>query len=416
MPVDMNVAILSRKPLATHRYDQWLAGRDLVLFAEDTEATRRFLAMGGHGFMPGSVHLFPGWKANRAIDAALLASHARRPFDRIVALSECDLLRAAELRERLGLPGQSVASARAFRDKVVMKQRARTAGLAVPDFLPVSTVHDITDFAAAHGNRVVVKPGDGSGSAGVRLLEDVAAVEAWIGAAPFSCDSPAGYLAEEFIDAPMLSADGLMTDGEVVAVMVGEYTRTCLSSLTELRPHGILLLDPADPRAAAARAYLRDLLGALPAADGTMSFHCELFDDAARGPVLCEIAARTGGGFLPDIAARVLGVDLERAAALGQAGTAVTAARADAGPRYGDILVPRSHRYLPDGLSCGLPGVVTFAARREQMTPDQRRPAAKISDYVVSALLRSGSHAGLRQVYDDVAAWLSENMRAGDGS
>ena len=416
MPVDMNVAILSKKPLATHRYDQWLAGRDLVLFAEDSEATRRLLAMGGHGFAAGSVHLFADWKANRAIDAALLASHAKRPFDRIVALSECDLLRAAELRERLGLPGQGVASARAFRDKAVMKRHARAAGLAVPDFAQVSTVHDLTDFAAAHGSPVVVKPADGSGSAGVCLLEDVNAVRAWIGAARFSCDSPAGYLAEEFIDAPMLSADGLMTDGEVVTVMVGEYTRTCLSSLTELRPHGILLLDPADPRAGAARCYLRNLLRALPAAQGTMSFHCELFDDAARGPVLCEIAARTGGGFLPDIAARVLGVDLERAAALGQAGTAATAARADAGPRYGDILMPRSPRYLPDGLTCGLPGVVTFTARREQMTPDQRRPAAKISDYVVSALLRSGSHAGLRQVYDEVAAWLSENMRAGDGS
>ncbi len=416
MPLDMNVAVLSKKPLATHRYDQWLAGRDLVLFAEDTEAAREFLASGAHEFAPGAVRLFPDWKTNRAVDEALLASHALRPFDRIVALSECDLLRAAELRERLGLPGQGVASARAFRDKTVMKEHARATGLAVPDFRSVSSVHDLTDFAAAHRNQVIIKPADGSGSAGVRLLEDVKAVEAWIDAAALSCDSPAGYLAEEFIGAPMLSADGLMTDGEVVTVMVGEYTRTCLSSLTELRPHGILLLDPGDPRASAARAYLRDLLRALPAAGGTMSFHCELFDDAARGPMLCEIAARSGGGFLPDIARRVLGVDLERAAALGQAGTDTTTARTDAGPRYGDILVPRSHRYLPDGLTCDLPGVVTFAARRSQMTPDQCRPAAKISDYVVSALLLSGSNAGLRRIYDDVAAWLSENMRAGDGS
>lgn len=46
-----------------------------------------------------------------------LEIHAASPITGIVALSEVDLIRAAQLRQKLGVLGQSVESAVAFRDK-----------------------------------------------------------------------------------------------------------------------------------------------------------------------------------------------------------------------------------------------------------------------------------------------------------
>ncbi|WP_433525891.1 ATP-grasp domain-containing protein [Nocardia pseudovaccinii] len=401
------VAVLSKKALTTHRYDRWLSkfGIRTSLFAEDTPASRAFLA-GTHQYSTSS--LFPDWKRNRAVDQAVAAEHGEQPFDRIVALSECDLVRAAELRAHLDIPGQSLASATAFRNKFVMKSLAGRGGLRVPEHRLVDSVSTLMDFADLHPNGVVVKPVDGSGSVGVIELYNRTEIESWVHARALSCDDPTDYLVEERVVAPMLSVDGLMRAGQVEAVMVGTYTRTCLHSLVELAPHGILLLDTDDPRVAAARDYLTRLLRALPAPEETMSFHCELFDHPQRGLMLCEIACRTGGGNLNLIAGDALGIDLEQASCLGQAGLDVPVERTmpESGRCYGDIVVPRSPRSLPLGLHCDLPGVLRF--HRD----DRPGLAAKVSDYAVDALLAGDDHFGVRQVYDSVVAWLDEHLPA----
>ncbi|WP_280489847.1 ATP-grasp domain-containing protein [Nocardia carnea] len=405
------VAVLSKKPLTTHRYDRWLAesGAEAVLFAEDNPAARAFVNGAQHGY-PTAPRLFADWKRNRAVDEAVSAEHARQPFDRIVALSECDLVRAAELRAHLSVPGQDLISATAFRDKSVMKSLAGKAGLAVADHRLVESLSDLMDFTDDHPGGVVVKPVDGSGAVGVTVLHNRAEVESWVHTRALTGDESADLLVEEWVEAPMLSVDGLMRAGRIEAVMVGTYTETCLRSLVDLVPHGILLLDPGDPRVAAAREYLTLLLGALPAAEETTSFHCELFDHPRRGPILCEIACRTGGGNLNSIARAALGIDLEQASCLGQAGYPVPVARTvpDPGRCYGDIVVPRSPRLLPRGLECDLPGVVRFTA--DHRPGDRPRRAAKVSDYAVDALLMADDHAGVRRVYDSVIVWLDEHL------
>ncbi|MEV4241032.1 sugar-transfer associated ATP-grasp domain-containing protein [Nocardia sp. NPDC049737] len=397
------VAVLSKKPLTTHRYDRWLSEFRTTLFAEDTPASRTLLS-GEHQY--STWHLFPDWKRNRAVDQAVAAEHAEQPFDRIIALSECDLVRAAELRDYLDIPGQSLASATAFRNKSVMKSLAGRAGLHIPEHRLVDSIATLMDFADNHPDGVVVKPVDGSGSVGVVVLHGRTEIEAWAHSRALSSDDPADYLVEEWVATPMLSVDGLMRAGRVQAVMVGAYTRTCLHSLVELEPHGILLLDADDPRAASARDYLDRLLRALPAPEETMSFHCELFDHPRHGPILCEIACRTGGGNVNLIARKALGIDLDQACCLGQAGIDVPVERTmpESGRCYGDIVVPRSPRSLPVGLRCDLPGVIRFHRK------DRPGRAAKVSDYVIDALLADDDHVGVRRVYDSVIEWLDEHM------
>ncbi len=404
------IAVLSRKSLATHRYDLWLAGLDaqVLLFAEDTPANRDTLATATPGF--AEVRLFRDWKTNRAVDLAVCTAHAEAPIHRIVALSECDVVRAAQLRARLGVPGQSPESARVFRDKVAMKAAAAAAGLATPATCAVHTLAELMDFAARH-SPLVVKPVDGAGAKDVVVLPDVAAVERWARDTGLRCDEPPRLVAEEWIDAPMLSVDGMMAAGRVRAAMVGRYTETCLDSVRFGRPNGILQLDADSPAAQSSTAYVAALVAALPTPDELTSFHAELFE-LPTGPALCEIACRTGGGYLDRVAVELFGVGLDHASCLGQAGAVpeLSEPAMHGHGVFGDLLIPR-----PDGVlthapdACPVPGVVDFAVRVRVGEAYTR--ATKVSECAADALLRAGDHAELRRTYDQVVGWLDRELR-----
>lgn len=400
------VAVLSKKKLATHRYDEWLApaGIETELFAEDAPGTVEILR-GTHRF--ADVHLFPNWKLNRAVDQAVIESHNERPFSRIIALSECDIVRAAELRERLGLRGQRTASALAFRDKWVMKKLVSNAGLDVPAFRRPDSAWNLLDFANRHHWSIAVKPIDGAGALGVTLLRDRDSVESWLEHSDLNWDQPSGFLAEELIDAPMLVIDGLMRASTPEVAVVSAYTATCLDTVASLAPMGVLMLDRADPRVPAAMDYLEHVLKALPGTAETLSFHCELFDTADRGMLLCEIACRTGGASQRTVVYRARGVDLERAACLGQAGADDEVRRPGTGPgrMFGSFLMPRSNLTLPRGARCDVPGVAEMTIHFERMAADQPKRPAKVSDTFVDAVLEGENHSALCRTCDDVVAW-----------
>jgi hypothetical protein len=404
------VVVLSRKSLDDHPYPTWLSTgerpADVVLLAEDTAATRAQMARADHGY--AQWRLFGDWKRNRLVDLAVLEAHAEFPLDGVVALSECDQVRAAHLRRRLGLTGPGPEAAIAYRHKATMKRAALAGGVPVPRFTEVSTIHDLLAFAEAVAGPVVVKPVDGAGSAAVHRLDGPAEVLAWAEQARLDADRPAALVAEEYLNAPMFSVDGLARSGRVLFALSSRYTRTPLDSLTRLLPHGLLALDPGDPQDVALRATAARVVAALPPVEGLHSFHCELFLDPTRGPVLCEIAARTGGGNIRWFAERMLGIDLEAEAARGQSGhPAPRAAVPDAGTRVaGDVLFPwpdRAPRRLPG--RCPVPGVVTLTDRSGS-DPGRARPAVKSSEYVVDATMIASTHAELTRVYDDVVAWV----------
>lgn len=401
------VAVLSKKSLATHPYHCWFAGDEVLLYAEDTAATRAELQRVGRGY--ARVELFDNWKGNRAIDVAVLREHESRPVDRIVALSECDQVRAGQLRARLGIPGQDAASARAFRDKTLMKRYAVRAGLDVPAFAAVERVWDLVDFATSLSGPVVLKPVDGSGSRDVAVIADADAVRAWADSRTGLEDEPAHLIAEEYIDAPMLSVDGIMCAGRILAAVVSAYTVTCLGSLSGLRPHGLLQLDDESATAARTRRYARAVVAALPGPAEPTSFHLEVFDHPQRGLLLCEIAGRTGGGRINDAVRSTLGVDLEETCARGQAGQHVQVPAVVLPGRAGDVLIPSPGAQLRRAMSsCDVAGVVDFRLHLREGQLAAR--AAKVGDTVADLLLHGADHADLVRTYAAVLQWLGRAL------
>src|SRR5205085_11429370 len=86
-------------------------------------------------------------------------------IDRALANWEVLVMLAARLRERWGLPGMSPDTVRGFRDKELMKERVRAAGLRVPPSRRVRTERAVREAAEAIGLPLILKPISGAGSA-----------------------------------------------------------------------------------------------------------------------------------------------------------------------------------------------------------------------------------------------------------
>src|SRR5205814_1690310 len=88
-----------------------------------------------------------------------------RNVDRVLANWEPVVILGARLRERFGVSGMSVDTVTGFRDKQLMKERVRAAGLRVPRSARVRTVGEARAAAEQIGYPLVVKPISGAGSA-----------------------------------------------------------------------------------------------------------------------------------------------------------------------------------------------------------------------------------------------------------
>jgi biotin carboxylase len=100
-----------------------------------------------------------------------------KEVDRVLANWEPLVILAARIRERWGMPGMSVDAVRGFRDKELMKERVRAAGLRVPRSRRVRTEREIREAAEFIGYPLILKPIAGAGSADTYRVGDAAELD-----------------------------------------------------------------------------------------------------------------------------------------------------------------------------------------------------------------------------------------------
>lgn len=308
----MGIVIMHhRGSLAAFPYDRWLSDYDgdvlLIASKEHLGWVGSSLPTGDHGYR--HMEAVDGYELAGVVESRVLELADRFDVTDVVTVQEHDLERAAQLREILGLPGWPSPDAVTWRNKLAMKEAARRAGVAVAAQRAVDCATDLVAFAADHGYPVVVKPRDGAGSLGVRVLRDAAELTTFL-SEDLDLNGPyrSNLMVESYVDGPMCHVDGLVVDGELQYVYASQY----LFALSDFRAlhRGRLdtTLDPDNPLSVRLIEFTRRVIDALPA-PRNFAFHAEVFHTPDDRLVLCEIAARPGGAMNRAIAEEMFGID-----------------------------------------------------------------------------------------------------------
>jgi len=216
--------------------------------------------------------------------------------DRVLTNWEPLVMLAARLRERWGVPGMSVDTARGFRDKELMKERLRSAGVRVPRSRRVRTAAEARAAAEEIGYPLVLKPIAGAGCADTYAIASPAELEATLprmgGVAEASC--------EEYIEGEELTFDTICLRGKPVMENVSLYLPKPLeaSKVEWLSPMSISVRDLSRPDVASGVALGRAVIDALGVEDGFT--HMEWYRTPGGEAVFGEIACRAGGAGLVD--------------------------------------------------------------------------------------------------------------------
>ena len=228
--------------------------------------------------------------------------------DRVLANWEVLVMLAARLRERWGLPGMSPDTVRGFRDKELMKERVRAAGLRVPRSRRVRTEAEVRAAAEEIGFPLILKPIAGAGSADTYQVRSPKELDETLpkmrGVQEASC--------EEYIEGEEFTFDTVCIGGKPAYENIAQYLPKPIEarSLEWVSPVIITVRDMYQPKLAAGVKLARSVLGALGMGDGFT--HMEWFLTPRGEAIFGEIGCRPGGAHLVDQMNYTSDIDLFR--------------------------------------------------------------------------------------------------------
>jgi hypothetical protein len=153
-------------------------------------------------------------RAEQAINELLEVKHAQGfegIFDGVESHNEAWLRLEAFINERFAIPGITLRDIHPLKKKSVMKRIFQEARLRVARGAVVSTLEEALLLAGELGYPVILKPNEGVGAGGTHRVDGSAQLE------EIFPGLREDYIMEEFIEAPMVSYDGLADDnGNVV--------------------------------------------------------------------------------------------------------------------------------------------------------------------------------------------------------
>jgi MFS family permease len=257
---------------------------------------------------------------------------------------------AAEANARLGWPGNPPASLEMFDDKAALRAAVGAmAGRPVP-YERCMTARDVLDAMSRIGFPCLVKPTNGTGSVGVRLLRDPAEARAW---AVKLRDRP--RLVEEFLEGTEVSVEAMSTPDGHRVIAVTEKATSGPPRFVETGHTVPMGLDP--DMAEAIRSAVSATLDAAGHRYGVS--HTELMLTAV-GPRLIESHGRPGGDRISHMLDLALGEDVYEqtvAATLGLPMPDPPAERAVAGIRFVEFPSDRPAPAVDPAAAAALPGV-----------------------------------------------------------
>lgn len=352
------------------------------------------------------VEIFPSFDESglSELRATELARHTA--IARVLCHSEYDLVRAAALREKWGLPGQGMVSAQAYRNKFQMKNLVAKAGIPVATQRQLdSSPLQLLAFIEEHGFPVVVKPIDGGGSRGVEILHDQGQLCNFLKTFPLR-----PFMVERFVQGQLYHIDGLARNGDILFATTSCYFSEGCLNFQSHRSNGSYLLEADTPRHHQLVQFTQRVISALPVSP-ELGFHAEAFMDEAGDSdiVLCEIAARTAGGWIIEAIEAAYGINLNREWIRLSAGLNVLAPLKSLAPKRqtGFLIFPPHHQ-----ASRQLPQLPKFDWCRSYITDIGKHvnggTAAGSVEFATMAIVEGSTSEQVKERLTELDHWLRE--------
>lgn len=234
----------------------------------------------------------------QALFEAVRRVQGRGWVDRLEATIEAHILPTARVREATQIPGLTVRAALLCRDKPLMKQALREAGVATAASMAVSSGDEARGFVAAYGYPVIVKPRAGAGAAGTSKVASDDELEQAI--REHRLDHGGSAAIEEFNEGHEGFYDTLSVGGTVVLDFVSHYYPNVLEAMrTRWISPQIITTNRLDaPGYAEVKDLGQRVISALGI--GTSATHMEWFF-GPKGLRFSEIGARPPGVGMWDV-------------------------------------------------------------------------------------------------------------------
>jgi hypothetical protein len=226
-------------------------------------------------------------------------------IDRIVALDDYDVERAAALREHLRVPGVGDTGARYFRDKLAMRRAAAAAGIAVPKFVHILNYKKITQYLEEVPPPYVLKPRLQAGAIGIQKIENPD--QLWRTIEELG-DEQSFYVLEKYIGGQVHHVDSILYRGEVQLAIAHEYAIPPMEVAHEGRVFSTRTMIRETEDEQELQKLNRDLLKTVGLQQGVS--HTEFIKGQDGRFYFLETSARVGGAHIVELVEASTGLNL----------------------------------------------------------------------------------------------------------
>lgn len=247
------------------------------------------------------------WELKDAIYGVSFIARSEK-IDRIVALDDFDVEKAASLREHLRVPGMGDTTARYFRDKLAMRIQAKSKGIPVPEFLHVLNYEAIHDFTERVPFPYMVKPRLMAGAHGLKKVNNKD--ELWNRIDELN-NEQSFFLMEKFLTGNIYHVDSIVYQHEIRFALASKYGKPPF----EVAHSGRVFTSRTVERGSESERNLLELNEKVIKAMGLLMgvSHTEFIESDEDGKFyFLETSARVGGAHIADLVEAASGINLWR--------------------------------------------------------------------------------------------------------
>ena len=407
----MKLLLAPEKIISSTSESTWLkcGSSDMILFtAGDNKKYRDLMKAWNHKIFK-HIECFKNYATNDLISLRTLEIADKYNITSIIPMSEADILRAANLREILGINGQDTKNAILFRDKIAMKDRATLHNIPTPKYKCIKDGTDIAKFIKEVGYPIVIKPILGRGSQSTFIIKNKKDLEIQLNSGFISntCRRT-DLLAEQYIESEIYHLDGLQINNKIRIMSVSKYINNCLSFVNGSFLGSYTLSDENKLKSKLLEFGYKLIKEAFPLPKNSL-FHIELFVDRNENILLCEIASRLGGNGINDEVMLQHGIDIKMEFIKAECNITDTETihtqKANIAARV--LIPPKNGKLLSIPNICSLEGVLRYNSRG---SIGKRYKTMRMSnDEIANFLLTGENEHDIHKKIDNITSWFYEN-------